>query len=175
MVSPQTRLPLAYLLVAALLAALPASSAAQSDDTASWVQEMPIRSMANAFADAEASGKFVFVYIYAPWCPYCQRIEEEVYTDADVQRLMNEHFVMVRVNGDDAEEMHQFQGESVAAPALMRQLGARGFPTLLFMEPSGDAIGALPGAVERSDFVLLMRYVGTGAFRNQSLEEFVSE
>lgn len=162
-----------------LALAVPLSGYAQTPpDTTSdseWVEQMPTLSMEEAFDAANDADKSVFIYVYAPWCPYCTRLEREVYTDTDVQSLMNEHFVMVRVNADDPEEMHQFQGEPVAAPDLANTLGARGFPTLIFMEASGARIGALPGAVERSDFVLLMRYVGTEAFRDQSLEDFVDE
>jgi thioredoxin-related protein len=163
---------LLLLVVPTLLLARP--SHAQSDPDA-WVDKLPVHTMADAFDAAAAADKFIFVYVYAPWCPYCQRIEQDVYTDADVQQLMNEHFVMVRVNGDDPEETHQFRGEAVASPALMDTLGARGFPTLAFMEPSGEIIGTLPGAVERDDFMLLMRYVGTGAFRDQSLDAFADQ
>ena len=157
---------------------LPAASHAQSDSDAgsdTWENGLPVHSMADAFDAAAAEDKFVLVYMYAPWCPYCQRIEQDVYTDANVQQLMNEHFVLVPVNGDDPEEMHQFRGESVAAPAFMDAMGARGFPTLAFMEPSGDVIGILPGAVGRDDFMMLMQYVGTGAFRDQSFEAFAGE
>lgn len=165
------RLPL-LLVVFAILFVRPSHA---QPDTDAWADELPVHTMKEAFDAAATEDKFVFVYVYAPWCPYCQRIEQNVYTDADVQQFMREHFVMVPVNGDDPEEVHQFRGEAVAAPALMNMLGARGFPTLAFMEPSGETIGILPGAVERDDFMMLMRYVGTGAFRDQSFEAFVDE
>lgn len=166
------------LLVLALLL-VPLTSQAQSDSNSSdddeWVAEMPVHTMEDAFARATDADKAVFIYVYAPWCPYCTRLEQEVYTDAEVQSLMNEHFVMVRVNADDPEETHQFEGKEVAAPDLANRLGARGFPSLIFMDETGEHIGTLPGAVEREDFMLLMRYVGTGAFRDQSLDDFVGE
>lgn len=160
-----------------LLLASPSNAQSDADTSESdaWTDAMPVSEMTTAFDTAADEEKFVFIYVYAPWCPYCQRIEQEVYTDGDVQALMNEHFVMVRVNADDPEETHQFEGKEVAAPDLANRLGARGFPSLIFMDETGEHIGTLPGAVERDDFMLLMRYVGTGAFRDQSLEAFTDE
>lgn len=148
---------------------------AQSPEAGEVEDGLPLISMEEAFDTAANTDKSVFIDVYAPWCPHCQRLEQEVYADNEVQTLMEEHFVMVRINADDPAEEHVFLGETMMAPDLATSLGAHGFPTLIFMTSEGERIGMLPGAVEKSDFMLLLRYVGTGAFRDQSLEAFAGE
>lgn len=168
--------PFILLFVVGALAASPASVLAQSSPDGTFQEaDMPMSSMEDAFTTAEAEGKSVFIDVYAPWCPHCQRLEEEVYADAEVQELMHEHFVMVRLNADDPDEEHVFQGETYTAPELASAFGAHGFPTLIFMDDQAEHIGTLPGAVDREDFLLLVRYVGTQAYQDQELDDFADE
>ena len=168
--------PLLLLFMIGGLTAAPLTTVAQSSPDGSFQEsDMPISSMEEAFSSAEAEGKAVYIDVYAPWCPHCQRLEEEVYADDEVQELMHEHFVMVRLNADDPEEEHVFEGETYTAPELANAFGAHGFPTLIFMDHNAERIGALPGAVDREDFMLLINYVGTGAYQNQTLDDFADE
>ena len=50
--------------------------------------EMPPRTLGEVIARAEAQGTPILLEIYAPWCPYCQRMQENVYADAEVRSYL---------------------------------------------------------------------------------------
>jgi thioredoxin-related protein len=54
-------------------------------------------------------------------------------------------------------------------------LGARGVPTTTFLKPDGSPIARQPGFIKRPQFLKIIRYVGSGAYENESFQEFTSE
>lgn len=126
-----------------------------------------------AVVQARASGKKVVVEVYAPWCGWCRKMTNEVYADADVRRYLNEHFVVARLNGDDADETFEFQGHTLNGMELAQGLGASAFPTTVFLDDESAYITRLPGYVAQSDFLQVLHYIGSNAFESKSFQEFV--
>jgi len=160
---PATALALAVLLGAFVA---PTSSVAQ--------QELPPMSL-NAVVDtASAQNTPILVEIYAPWCPWCQRMQKQVYGSTPVKSYLDEHFTYARLNGDTEEGAHQLGGRTLNSSQLASALGARGFPTTVFLRPDGTPIGTLPGFIDRSTFLQVLQYVGSNAYQKQSFQKFMS-
>ncbi len=66
------------------------------------------------------------------WCGWCRKLEAEVYPDPAVSRQLS-RVVYLRV---DAER---------EGAALARRYGVEGFPTLIFLTPSGGVAGQILG------------------------------
>ena len=140
--------------------------------TAHAQMEMPPRSLGDVIGQAEAEGTPILLEIYAPWCPYCQRMQEEVYADTEVRSYLDRQFTYARLNRDTTAGTHQFDGRTLSSKQLGLALGARGVPTTVFMTPDGTPIARQPGYIKRPIFLQMLRYFGSGAYEEQSFEAF---
>ena len=81
-----------------------------------------------AFAKAQEEDKPVLLSISAVWCYWCHAMDETTYTDADVQEIIQENFVAVRVDND-----HR--------PDINSRYNVGGWPTTGFLTGHGGLIG----------------------------------
>ena len=155
---------LSLIVFATAVSAQPATQT--NDPSIEWL------SFQEAVTAAEVSGRVVLVDVYAPWCPWCARLQSEVYTRTDIREYLNEHFEIARLNIEEAEDMIQFKGFSLTSAELASGLGAEATPTTVFLEANGDYITRVPGFVEGDEFVNVLKYIGSGAFRKESYQTY---
>jgi thioredoxin-related protein len=127
-----------------------------------------------AVAAAEKSGKPILIDLYTPWCGWCRKMQKEVYGQEAVQAYVKTHFEYGRLNIDDNETEHQFKGYELTSQQLGYALGAQGTPTTVFLDTNGDYITRLDGYWELDAFNKAIRYIGSGAYHDQSYEEYVA-
>ncbi len=82
----------------------------------------------DAFARAQEEDKPVLLSISAVWCYWCHVMDETSYSDPEVQALLNENFVPVRVDND-----HR--------PDINSRYNVGGWPTTAFLTGHGGLIG----------------------------------
>ncbi|MDX1631625.1 MAG: thioredoxin family protein [Thermoanaerobaculia bacterium] len=91
---------------------------------------------------AEASERAVLVDLYAEWCHWCERLEEEVFSQAVFREDLAEDYVFLRV---DAEEEHGLD--------LRRRFRIQSLPTTLLMTPDRIEIGRVEGYAPLGPFL----------------------
>jgi thiol-disulfide isomerase/thioredoxin len=89
-----------------------------------------------AFAEAKVSGKPIYLYWGAVWCPPCHAIAATVFKSPEfIER--SKLFVPVYLDGDN--ENAQAYGE---------EFGVRGYPTMIVFDSDGVELTRIPGGID---------------------------
>jgi thiol-disulfide isomerase/thioredoxin len=89
-----------------------------------------------AFATASSSGKPLFLYWGAEWCPPCAQIKATIFNTREFQER-SRLFIPVYIDGD-----------SPGAQRLGERFGVVGYPTMILFRADGHEIMRLPGGVD---------------------------
>jgi thiol-disulfide isomerase/thioredoxin len=92
-----------------------------------------------AMASARSSNKLVMVDFYTDWCGWCKRLDKDTYTNAKVIQL-SDQVIPVKVNAEK-------EGIAVA-----KKYGVTQYPTILFINTSGQKEGAIGGYLPPEGF-----------------------
>lgn len=150
-------------------------SMARAQDASVAAEGVDWKPFEEAVTLAKAQDKKLIVDVYAPWCPWCRKLQTNVYTDPEVQAYLADHFIVTRLDGDDSEQSLQFKEYTLTQAELAAGLGAEGFPTTVFLASDSEYITRLPGFVDADEFLRVLRFIGTEAFRDASYQEFVQK
>jgi len=85
-----------------------------------------------AFARARAEDKPILLDIGAVWCHWCHVMDRESYEDPEMAKVINEHYVAVKVDRDerpDVDTRYQAAVQSIS--------GQGGWPLTAFLTPDG--------------------------------------
>jgi len=85
-----------------------------------------------AFAKAKSENKPMLLDIGAVWCHWCHVMDRESYDDPEVARIVNEHFVAVKVDRDERPDIDSRYQAAVSAIS-----GQGGWPLTAFLTPDG--------------------------------------
>jgi uncharacterized protein len=83
----------------------------------------------DAFAKAKAEDKPLMLFLTAFWCRFCQRMDEGAFSDDENIALLNAYFVAIRA-------------EDTQRPDVNTRYNLNGWPTIAFMAPHGELLGA---------------------------------
>jgi uncharacterized protein YyaL (SSP411 family) len=87
---------------------------------------------AEAFAKAQRENKPVLLDIGAVWCHWCHVMDRESYESAETAKIINEHFIAVKVDRDERPDVDSRYQAAVAAIS-----GQGGWPLTAFLTPDG--------------------------------------
>ncbi|MGI0070862.1 MAG: thioredoxin domain-containing protein [Thermoplasmata archaeon] len=85
------------------------------------------------FEIAKRTGRPILLDIGASWCHWCHVMDEGTYADAEVARLLLQHFVAVKVDRDQNPEVDRRYQRQVGAIT-----GEGGWPLTGFLTPDGE-------------------------------------
>jgi thioredoxin-related protein len=86
------------------------------------------------FQIAEQEQKPIMIYFWAIWCQYCAKFQTDTLGNPNVKKILEEDYVLVAMDLDIDREVAQQYGVSYP-------------PYLVFMDPKGNILQTVPGAV----------------------------
>ena len=86
-----------------------------------------------ALARARAEDKPILLSIGYAACHWCHVMEHESFEDAETARLMNEHFVCVKVDREERPDL-----DALYMDAVVALTGHGGWPMTVFLTPDGE-------------------------------------
>jgi len=101
-----------------------------------------------ALENAKNQRKPLFVMLYADWCPHCNQMKKEVFSDPAVMDFLNKNYLCVWKNVEKEEGI-----------ALKDKYNTKSLPTFLFIDPSSEVLlYALKGESKKADFLTEANY-----------------
>ena len=97
-----------------------------------------------ALAAAKKQKKLIFVDAYAVWCGPCKYMSNNVFPDGAVGKFFNEHFIN-----------YKFDMEKGEGPEFSNKYKVTAYPTLLFIDGSGEVAYRQMGARDVAGFIKL--------------------
>ncbi len=97
---------------------------------------------------AAESSRLIFVDLYADWCGPCKIMDRDVFSQRDVGRFMEEHFVSTRL------DIGQEPGRTLA-----RDYEVRSIPTFLIFDTDGELVARTTGGRSARNFLRDMQTI----------------
>lgn len=117
-----------------------------------------------AVAMAKKEEKVIFVDAYATWCGPCKRMAKNVFTDNKVGDFYNKNFINVKLDMEKGDGLKFRQKYPVSA-----------FPTLYYIDYTGDVVQKIKGALRVDDFINAGKNALKGIDRSAEFEAAYNE
>ena len=91
-----------------------------------------------AYQEAARRSVPLFVFVYADWCRWCKKLEQETLETPRIRKWLAESYLPVAVDYDKQ-------------PKLAAKLGARLVPTVLLVSPKGEKLLRFFGFLKAAD------------------------
>lgn len=127
-----------------------AVSAGATDTGIAWRRPESEADMENILAESRSTGRPVFLYWGAQWCPPCNQVKATVFNRAEFIE-QSRAFVAVYLDGD-----------LPGAQKLGARFKVRGYPTMILLRPEGGELTRLPGEVDAQKYLQVLS-LGMGA------------
>jgi thioredoxin-related protein len=131
-----------------------ASGQSKSATTIDWQEYAPGMDL------AKTQDKPIFLYFHADWCTYCRKLKKTTFLDTAVLSYLKDNFISISVDSDKNKE-------------LSTQWRVKGLPTLWFLQSDASKISSIPGYVDETQFLYVLKYIYTKNYDKMTLREFV--
>src|SRR5216684_7623824 len=104
-----------------------------------------LKSLTTAQKKAKEQHALIFVDMFADWCGWCHKMEQEVFPTEAFQKA-SDNKVLLRLNTED-------NGEGTK---LAQKFGISSLPTFLLLTPEGTVAGMIRGYAPSKEFVRML-------------------
>ena len=122
---------------------------------------------------AQQQNKKVFLYFGRYGCGWCDKTNQETFSDAALKKLYIDRYVLVYVDAESGERLTLPSGERITEMELGSRLKVFATPVFVYLEPDGTPILRAPGYKTVDEFMDFDRYVSEGHYKQKSLSEFL--
>ncbi len=127
-------------------------------------------------AAAKKENKPVVIDFYTSWCKWCKVMDEKTFSEPQISKYLAEHFVSIRINAENKNEILTYKGNRYTPIDLTRSFGVKAFPSLAYLDDKGDLIGVIPGFMPPETFLPFLRYIESECYKKRiSFEEFLKK
>lgn len=92
---------------------------------------------------SKAEKKPIFLMIYASWCPHCNKMKKEVFTDKRVVDFLSSNFILAQQDGD-----------SDSGKILKEKFKVKSLPTFIYLDENGTELYKLSGEYTPENLIL---------------------
>jgi thioredoxin-related protein len=107
---------------------------------------------------AQQQKKFVLIDVYTDWCKWCKKMDEDVYSNQEVRKYLDDNFVCIKLNGEGSATLN-YRGATITETELTQRLQIDGFPTSVFLKPNGEQLSLIPGYYPPDKFLEVLKNI----------------
>jgi thioredoxin-related protein len=134
-----------------------------------------------ALTQNEGNTKKVFIDVYTDWCGWCKKMDKDTFQNPKVAAYMNEHYLMVKMDGEGKEPLELNgktfnyvpsgkRGYHELAAALLQ--GKLSYPTVVFLDKDLKMLSPVPGYQKVEPFMQIARYFGDDIYKTQDWKTY---
>lgn len=98
--------------------------------------------LAEALEKGQTEGKPIIADLSAFWCGYCVKLDKKIFANGAVKKVINSEYIYARIDSESDE-----------ASDFKMKYQARGYPTVVLLEPDGSLIRKLDITFEPNLFL----------------------
>jgi thioredoxin-related protein len=123
---------------------------------------------------AKKNNKKILVDVYADWCKWCKKMDAEVFSSDTIAPYLQKNYILIKLNGESQEKLN-YKDEKMTASAFAQGFGVTGFPTVIFLEPTGDAITKVSGFIDAQNFLPMITFFGDDHYKKMTWQEYFAK
>ncbi len=123
---------------------------------------------------ARQQNRPVFVYFGRMGCPWCDRTNQESFSDAAVREAYHAHFVLAYVDTESTQRVTLPSGERISEMDLSARYRVVATPFFVFVDPDLRTLLRVPGYKTAQEFRDYAQFIAGGHYRSQTLSEFLA-
>ena len=104
---------------------------------------------------SHSRNKPILLFVYAPWCDMCKRMEKKVFNNKEIAPLISEKFILVKINVD-VDTAYLKSDKVLSRKIFLRDAGegrmALGVPTTVLFRDKEKEPMKIQGVQEVEDF-----------------------
>jgi thioredoxin-related protein len=124
--------------------------------------------------EAANASRRVMLYFYQDGCPYCKKLLEDNFGQAEISRLTQRYFEVIAINMWGDREVVDFQGRDTTEKAFSVGLKVMFTPTLLLLNERGEVVLRINGYFPPHRFRAALEYVGAHQESAGGFREFLA-
>lgn len=115
--------------------------------------------------------KHLFIFLHRTDCGYCESMLMFTLDDDPVREIINKDFTYLHINisEDDVVKYKNFKG---SGRDFAKSVGYNIYPSSLFLNAKGEIVFAVPGYQDKDQFLLVLKYVNSGAYKTMGFQSF---
>ena len=98
------------------------------------------------FEQAKKEDKIILLNLEANWCHWCHVMEDNTYSNIEIQNYLKEHFIAVKADQD-------------ANPELANRYRDYGWPAIIFLNYKGEDVVKRAGYIAPENFLRLLKAI----------------
>ncbi|TYB31460.1 MAG: thioredoxin family protein [Candidatus Mcinerneyibacterium aminivorans] len=123
---------------------------------------------------SKKQNKTILLYFYSTNCPYCQKMEDEIFADKSISGIINENFIPVKINLQKNETIDK-GGQFETTLELARHYQVRGTPNTYFIDFENNPLTRVPGFAPPKTFKILLNYIASESYKNIEWKEYYNK
>jgi uncharacterized protein YyaL (SSP411 family) len=111
------------------------------------------------YEKAIKENKIVLVDAYTEWCGWCKKMDRDTYTNPDVIKKLNQHFITIKFNPEVAYAAYKIGDQTFdnrQLYSMLSQGNSTGFPTTYYITPAKNSLSIDVGYKGPADFMKVL-------------------